>query len=84
MDIPMHKGSIIRSFPNIKVNINITKPFPLRIWTLIGDSKSWIHLCYEKLQNIYFNYGTKGHDIRSYASLRLFAIKMNKFGKYDY
>ena len=48
VDIPLVMGKISGSYPRVHVDINLIKPFPLGVWILNDESKSWIHFCYKK------------------------------------
>ena len=60
-DIPIHNDCIMRSFPKVRINIDISNPFMIGLWVPTSTSKIKVHFCYEQLQNIFFGCGLLGH-----------------------
>ena len=48
VDIPIVQGSLIRPFPQVRVPVNLSKPFKIGVWVPRHNDRVWIHFCYEK------------------------------------
>ena len=60
-DISIH--NIVRSFPRVLTNIDISNLFLVDVLTMRSTGKIWVHFYHEKLQNICFSFGLLRHEV---------------------
>ncbi|KAI9084587.1 hypothetical protein K1719_033575 [Acacia pycnantha] len=72
---PLQNGRYLRSFSRARVLIDLRNSLAEGFWLpKLDGSKSWITICYEKLQNFCYNCGKIGHANRDCKSERLLSV----------
>ena len=74
-DTSLSNGCLVHFFPYLRVVIYISISFHLVTYIPKGKNKSWVHFCFEKLQNTCSRCGIVGYGIHTYVTKGTFQLK---------